>query len=153
MSSPAGNTMMTVRCRGTWEEATRTSMKVRRFDPFISDEPEALGGTDKGPNPMEYMMAAWAGCISVMLHVVAGEMNFKYEGVDLVADGDLDIRGLGGDPNVQPHFQALRLKVRIKTSEPRERAEQLLEQAEKRCPAASLFRAAKVPTETKLEIV
>lgn len=143
----------TLRCRGTWEEATRSRLSVRRFPEFITDEPKPLGGTDMGPNPMEYMLAGLNGCVTVMIHVVGAEMKFAYEAVDTVADGDLDLRGLAGDPNVQAHFLEIRQKVRIKTSETPERLAELKAKVESRCPAVSLFNAAKVPVVSKWEIV
>lgn len=137
--------LVTVRCRGTWEPKVRTALRVRRFEPFYSDEPVALGGDDTAPNPMEYMMAALNGCVSVMIAVIAAEMDFKYEAVELLADGVLDVRGLMGVPGVQPHFTEVRLTVKIKTDEPRERLDELKEKVEARCPAAGLINAARVP--------
>ncbi len=137
--------LVTVRCRGAWEGKVRTALRVRNFPPFYSDEPEALGGDDTGPNPMEYMMAALNGCVSVMIALVAKEMDFQYEAVELLADGVLDVRGLMGVPGVQPHFTEVRLNVKIKTDEPLERLNELKEKVEARCPAAGLINAAKVP--------
>ena len=91
---------------------------------------------------MEYMMAALNGCVSVMIAVIAAEMDFKYEAVELLADGVLDVRGLKGVPGVQPHFTEVRLTVKIKTEEPRERLDELKEKVEARCPAAGLINAA-----------
>ncbi|HEY8346310.1 MAG TPA: OsmC family protein [Symbiobacteriaceae bacterium] len=137
--------LVTVRARGTWESKVKTALKVRNFPPFYSDEPQALGGDDTGPNPMEYVMAALNGCVSVMIHMIAQEMNFQYEAAEFLADGVLDVRGLMGVPGVQPHFLEVRQTVRIKTNEPRERLEELKQKVESRCPAACLIKAANVP--------
>ena len=55
----------------------RSRLQVRDFAPMIADEPTALGGTDKGPNPIEYLMGSLSSCVSVMIgivgkHVAAG---------------------------------------------------------------------------------
>ena len=42
----------------TWKGGFRSESKVRDFDPVVSDEPESLGGTDRGPNPVEQLLAA-----------------------------------------------------------------------------------------------
>lgn len=153
MTDSAGNTMMTVRCRGTWEEGARTRLQVRRFEPFYSDEPQPLGGTDQGPNPMEYTLAALNGCISVMIQMVAHEMHFPYTAVDLTADGSIDIRGLMGETAVRPYFLEVNQRVKIATSESQERLAQLKEKVESRCPVATMFRDAGIPVNTHWERV
>jgi uncharacterized OsmC-like protein len=41
--------------------------KTGKFQ-LIIDEPEALGGTDEGPSPVEYILAGLAGCLNVVGH-------------------------------------------------------------------------------------
>jgi uncharacterized OsmC-like protein len=41
------------------------------------DEPEKLGGTNEGPSPVEYVLAAFAGCLNVVGNMVAKEMDLK----------------------------------------------------------------------------
>ncbi|WP_240731279.1 MULTISPECIES: OsmC family protein [Exiguobacterium] len=47
--------LVTMRAEG---EATsvKTTVHVRDLEPFVVDEPERLGGTDAGPNPLEYLL-------------------------------------------------------------------------------------------------
>ena len=40
--------------------------EVRGFKVTI-DEPAILGGTDQAPNPVEYLLLAQAGCLSIVL--------------------------------------------------------------------------------------
>src|SRR5690554_7468827 len=37
----------------------------------VIDEPKSLGGTDQGPNPVEYLLAALGGCISILVSMFA----------------------------------------------------------------------------------
>ena len=53
------------------ESPAKTRIKTRGFDLTV-DEPEALGGTDQAPNPVEYILAGYAGCINVVAHIIAG---------------------------------------------------------------------------------
>lgn len=147
MEATAETSKIVVKSRGVWQAPVRTQLHVRQFEPFYSDEPEELGGRDTGPSPMEYMVAAVNGCVSVMIHLIAEEMGLAYQAAELEIEGDLDVRGLKGAPNVDPHFQAMRLQIRIKTRESRERLEELREQVERRCPGVRLIRAANVPFE------
>ncbi len=49
----------------SWQGAFRSEARVREFDPIQSDEPEALGGTDTAPNPVEQVLAALGHCLAV----------------------------------------------------------------------------------------
>ncbi len=139
------STTVTATCGLSWEEGMRSRLQVRDFTPMVADEPAALGGTDKGPNPIEYLMGSLSSCVSVMIGIVGVELGFKHAGVALDAAGDLDVRGLMGDPQAGRHFTGVRLEVRLSTDESAERLAQLQQKVEARCPMVDLFRAAGVP--------
>ena len=40
-----------------WNGGFRSEAKIRDFDPAQSDEPEQLGGTNTGPNPVEQILS------------------------------------------------------------------------------------------------
>ena len=67
---------MKVRVSAQSESATKAVIKARSFK-FLIDEPAELGGTNEGPNPVEYLLGAFAGCLNVMAHLVAQEMNME----------------------------------------------------------------------------
>ena len=73
---------------------------------------------------------------------MAEKIKFDLQGLEAQAEGILDIRGRKGEANVPVHFSAVRLHVKIKTSEPDDRVRRLIELAEKYCPVQSLLRAA-----------
>lgn len=81
--------------RSVSESPARTRIKTRDFD-FIVDEPEALGGTDQAPNPVEYILAGYAGCINVVAHIVANELDFPLENFTVDIDGFLNPNRLFG---------------------------------------------------------
>lgn len=72
-----------------------TIVKARDFE-LIVDEPSELGGTDHGANPVEYLLAAYAGCLNVMAHVCAGELGFELKGVKIDIVGSLNPARLFG---------------------------------------------------------
>lgn len=80
------------------ESPARTRIKTRDFD-FKVDEPEALGGTDLAPNPVEYILAGYAGCINVVAHIVANELDFPLENLTVDIDGYLNPNRLFGKSN------------------------------------------------------
>lgn len=58
------------------ENSTKTTVKARNFS-IVIDEPPILGGKDEGANPVEYVLAALAGCLNVVGHVVAKKWTFR----------------------------------------------------------------------------
>lgn len=77
------------------ENATKTVVKAKGFE-IIIDEPPALGGNDEGASPVEYILAAYAGCINVVGHLVAKEMEFELRGLEIKISGTLDPSRLFG---------------------------------------------------------
>ncbi len=77
------------------ENPTKTIVKARGFE-LIIDEPSDLGGTDQGANPVEFVLAAYAGCLNVMAHVCAKELGFELKGVKIDIVGNLNPARLFG---------------------------------------------------------
>ena len=74
---------------------------------------------------------------------MAEKIRFDLRGLEAEATGTLDIRGRTGmDPSIPVHFAAVRLHIKVKTTEPDDRVARLIELAEKYCPVQSLIRAA-----------
>jgi uncharacterized OsmC-like protein len=57
---------------------------------LIIDEPPALGGEGKGPDPIAYMLSALMGCINITGHVVAKDMGIEIRGLQMTATGALN---------------------------------------------------------------
>jgi uncharacterized OsmC-like protein len=76
--------------------ATKTVVKARGFE-IIVDEPADLGGNDEGANPVEYVLAAYSGCLNVVGHLVAKEMNFELRGLKIQMAGTLNPARLFGE--------------------------------------------------------
>lgn len=129
---------------GRLESGMRTDVKIREFSPIPIDEPTSLGGSDSGPNPMEFVMGALNGCVAVMIRLIAGEMNFQFDGVEFQADGTLDLRGLLGTAPVTRHFENVDFQVRVRTQESAERLAELSAKVHDRCPALNLLKDAGV---------
>lgn len=143
------SSLFKVSAAGTWESGVKTNISIRDFTPFPMDEPAVLGGTDTGPNPMEYVVAALNGCKGVMIPLVAQELGFTFTGIDFETTGIIDTRGLMGEEGVSPHFQKIRFQVNIKTEESEERIEELKHKVERRCPVFNLFVDAGIKIDVK----
>ena len=118
----------------TGDSETKTTVSVRNFE-FVVDEPAALGGTNEGPNPVEYLLGAWAGCINVVAQKVCDEQGVELAGLDIEVEGDLDPQkflGMADDPRAG--FQEIRVELAVETEADDETLETVLEAVEARCP-------------------
>ena len=62
------------------------------------DEPPSLGGEDRGPNPVEVLLAGYVSCLNVMAHLIAAEQNIKIHSLRIEASGPLNPARLFGQP-------------------------------------------------------
>ncbi|MDD3843925.1 MAG: OsmC family protein [Bacteroidales bacterium] len=131
------------------ENATKTVVTARNFK-IIVDEPEELGGADAGANPVEYVLAAFAGCLNVMAHVIAKEMNFELRGVEIDLHGDLNPEKLFG-MSTEDRAGYKHITVRIKPDCDADKAtlEKWLEAIESRCPVSDNLQN---PTPVNIEL-
>ena len=116
---------------------------------FYIDEPTSLGGTDAGPNPLQYVLGALAGCEEVVANQVAKQMGFQLDGIDFDIMGFIDPRGMMGQDDVVPYFQHITIRASVKTPESTERIRELQEMVDKRCPVLTLIHAAGVKVDTE----
>lgn len=83
-----------------------------------ADEPPALAGGDIGPNPVEYLLKALAGCLTSTLVYHAALRGIKIEELEAELEGDIDLRGfLGLSDDVKRGYEEIRVNYKIKTDE------------------------------------
>lgn len=116
------------------ESDTKTSVSTRGFE-FLVDEPDALGGTDDGPNPVEYLLGAWAGCLNVVGHTVAEEYGFDLHDLRIDLEGELDPgRFLGDTDEVRAGYQRIDVTVAVEADADEAVLREWLSEVESRCP-------------------
>jgi uncharacterized OsmC-like protein len=130
------------RARGEMLSGAASALRVREFEPLISDEPPARGGEDRGPSPLELVLASLCACINVSTARMAAKLRFAYSDLETEAQGVLDTRGRKGLADVPVHYRRVRLRVSIETGESDQRLERLRDLVERYCPVSSLIRAA-----------
>ena len=103
---------------------------------ILIDEPEDLGGTDAGMNPVETLLCALGACQTIVAFSFAEYQNFQLDDFHVEIEGDLDPDGFMGLADVRNGFQEIRYKMHFKTSETQEKAEAFAHFIESRCPVA-----------------
>lgn len=102
---------------------------------FQKDEPPILLGTDTGANPVEYALAALAGCLTTSLVYHAAAQGIEIEEVESTYEGDLDLHGfLGLNDDIRNGYENINISFKIKSDAPKEKLQELVELAQKRSP-------------------
>ncbi len=128
--------LVNFRVKAASENPTKTVVKARNFE-IIVDEPKDLKGTDHGPNPVEYVLAALAGCLNVVGHVVAEEMGFTLRGINFELKGGLDPgKFMGEDTTSRAGYQNIEVKIKPDCDANPEQLQAWLQAIEERCPVS-----------------
>lgn len=115
---------------------THTVVEARDFT-FSVDEPTDLGGTNAGPNPVEYLLGALAGCLNVVGHKVAAEMDLEMRNIEVEIEGDLDPRKfMGQSDEPRAGYQAVEVSLAVETAADEDQLATWLETVEERCPVS-----------------
>ena len=118
------------------ENPTKTVVKARTFQ-MIIDEPADFGGTNHGANPVEYVLAALSGCLNVMCHVVAKEMNITLKGVEIKLSGILNPDKLfGKETDDRAGYKEIKVEINPDTDADKETLEKWIQIVESRCPVS-----------------
>lgn len=138
--------------RTTINEFHAAGEKHARDDSFVleKDEPAVLLGTDKGANPVEYTLAALAGCLTTTMVYLAAAEGVELNEVTSEVEADGDLRGfLGLDENVRMGCDNIRFTFKVESDAPREKIEKLVELAQKRSNVFDML-TNKVPVSVSL---
>ena len=141
--------MLKFQAVSNWKGEPAIKIRTGKHE-LIVDEPAAAGGTDKGPNPLQYVLSSLAGCVTIVGRNVAKKMGIKLEEVSVKIEGDIDDRGFTGqDPSVQKGFQEMRLVVTAKADCGPDKLKEWLKTTEAMCPVGNTYRDG---TRVKMEL-
>ena len=125
---------LTFKISGKSAAATKLNVNARQFN-LIVDEPATLGGEDAGPNPVEYLLAGYAGCLNVVVNLVAKELGVKIEKLDVNVSGNLNpARFMGLSDEERAGFKSIDVDISLQSNADEETRKELFRLVEKRCP-------------------
>lgn len=114
-----------------------------------ADEPVVLLGTDKGPNPVEYLLTALAACVTTSIAYHAAAEGIEIRGIKSRLEGDLDLRGfLGLSKEVPVGYKHIRMYFTIDADLSDDEKEELVRMGKKYSPVFNtVFNATPVSAE------
>jgi putative redox protein len=105
-----------------WDGGLRAVVQAGEFE-LIVDEPESVpGGTNKGPQPTELLLASVASCFTIALAYSAAKRDVALADLRVEATGTYD----------GPRFSAIRITVRAAAPQGPE-LQKLIKAAERVC--------------------
>ena len=129
-----------------------SEVQIRDFRLKV-DEPPALGGTDKGPNPVELVLAALGACQEITYRLYADTMGIPLDGVSVKLAGRLDLRGFFAvDEGVRPGFRDIQATVTIDSPASPDDIERLKATVDRHCPVLDILRNV-TPVKTELALI
>jgi putative redox protein len=108
------------RVSARWDGGLRAVVDAGRFQ-LIVDEPESSGGTDRGPQPTDILLASVASCFALAMAHVARKSGIELADLQVVATGTYD----------GPRFSAVAISLASTAGRPA--LEQLIPQAQRVC--------------------
>jgi uncharacterized OsmC-like protein len=120
-------------------QGLQSETKIRNFTLTV-DEPESLGGTDTGPNPVELILGALASCQEITYRAFAEALEIPLDSVAVRIEGDLDLRGFFAvSDNVRAGFQDIRGTVELDSTASPEDLSRLKEIVDAHCPVLDIL--------------
>lgn len=121
--------------------ATHCVVSARQHRVTI-DEPALRHGTDKGPTPLETLLAAFAGCTNVILNRIATERGIQISNMKVQVTGHLDRRGIEGSAKVTNVFPEIDLTIECAMRGAPDDLGPVQQALRERCPVSVLLHAA-----------
>ena len=130
---------LTYRVTAAGEGSVATRVRAGKHV-FLVDEPGALAGDDVAASPVEIALGALLSCQVVVYRLYAQALGIQVDEIDIVAEGDLDVRKLFGiQADVRAGFSAIRLSITITGPETDQRYQELRATVDAHCPVLDLF--------------
>jgi uncharacterized OsmC-like protein len=117
----------------------RTEVRIRDFRLEV-DEPPVIGGSDTGPTPVELVLAALGTCQEIVYATYARVLGIPLDGLEVTAEGRLDLRGFFGVADVPAGFQDVTFTVDITSPAPAHDVARLIETVNAHCPVLDILK-------------
>ena len=107
--------------------------KVKDFT-LMSDEPVAVGGTNRGPTPLDFFASSIGFCENVMFARHAALLSLRFESLETCVRGHWDRRGQYEIDGTEPSFKDMIIETRVTTKDPVQKVVEVTRLSHSRCP-------------------
>jgi uncharacterized OsmC-like protein len=128
------------RAGNEWIEGGHNRTRIKKFDGacevgherpegfvYDADEPPLLLGSDKGANPVEFLLTALEACVTTALVYHAAARGIELRSVRSTVEGDIDLHGfLGMDPDIRKGYEQIRMSFEIDADATPEELEEIM---------------------------
>lgn len=143
---------VTFRSDSALQEGFHSAVSVRHHSLTV-DEPSGIGGSDRGPTPVELVLAALGTCQEITYRAFATALAIPLAGVAASVEGDIDFRGFFAlDDTVRPGFGALRVNITLTSSASPADLARLTAAVNAHCPVLDML-SQPVPTTLTTRVV
>ena len=141
---------VTVKASSHLVEGFLSRVKARDFE-IVVDQSKGMGGSDVGPRPSEYVLAALAACHEVTYRLYADAMDIPLEEISVSVTGYSDARGFFslGD-TIRAGFTHVWGTIKVKSTATDDEIEKLRQTVNRHCPVLDDLRH---PVDVELELV
>jgi uncharacterized OsmC-like protein len=121
------------------QDGLRSEAALREHG-LVVDEPEALGGTDAGPNPVELILAALGTCQEIPYRAYATALGIPLDQVAVKLTGEIDLKGFFAvDDAVRPGYRRISGTVQLQSSASDEELEKVRAAVNAHCPVLDII--------------
>lgn len=122
-------------------EKFRIEGNMRHHTVYV-DQPEAGGGDNSAPTPLEYTLLSLAACVITISQIVAKQQRIQLRHIDVKVEADIDAEvfmGKGQDNRVG--FRGIKVITEIDADMSLEEKKAFLETVDQRCPVSDNLKA------------
>ncbi len=139
MAEAKVKTVVKLRVEGTCPNHSRTDILARDTELTI-DEPKERGGTNLGPSPTETMLAALAGCTSVISQKIAHKHGVEFTNVSVDVVSTFDRRGVTLQEQVDVPFEDVQVLIEVTTDADDATMDKIKTELPMFCPVSMVMR-------------
>jgi len=133
-----------------WQGALHSTNTIRQHSPVSLDEPPALGGENKGPNMVEYILGAYTACLTVGYVLNASRRGLKVNRLHVDAEGHLDLHPFLGLKEGNAGFSTVKALVDIDIDATEDQLKDLHETVVRTSPVGNILQR-ELPVKTILK--
>jgi putative redox protein len=126
--------MKTISITAKLDEKFKVEVKAGDRIMYV-DQPKAAGGTDAGPNPLEYFFTSLAGCIATAARIIANQKRITLSGMEMKVEGEFDTETLlGKSTENRAGMTGIKVSLNIDSDMSTEEKNAFAKEIENRCP-------------------